>query len=97
MVCNNGSYRLLQLNLLAYWKERGIPAHEYPLSFDLSRPEIGFVRLAQAMGVEAVRVEKPAEVAPAIRQALQHPGPFLIDVVLEGDTHSEMIGIRCGQ
>ena len=97
VVCNNRSYRLLQLNLLAYWKERGMPPHDYPLSFDLSKPEIGFVALARSLGVEGVRVEKPAEIAPAIRQALQHPGPFLLDVALEGDTHPDLIGVRCGQ
>jgi benzoylformate decarboxylase len=87
----------LQLNLLAYWKERGIPPHGYPLSFDLSEPEIGFVPLARSMGVEAARVEKPAEVAPAIRRGLRHPGPFLVEAVLEGDTHPDMVGVRCGQ
>ncbi len=97
VICNNGSYRLLQLNLLAYWNERGISQREQPLSFDLSRPEIGFAELARSLGVEAARVEQPAEIGPAIRKALQHPGPFLLDVRLEGDTHPELIGVRCGQ
>jgi benzoylformate decarboxylase len=49
------------------------------------------------MGVEAVRVEKPEEIAPAIQKALSHKGPFLIDVVVEGDVRPEMIGVKCGQ
>ncbi|MDJ0796493.1 MAG: thiamine pyrophosphate-binding protein [Calothrix sp. MO_167.B12] len=97
IVCNNRSYKLLQVNVLAYWQERGIPDHDYPLSFDLSKPVIYFDEMARSMGVEAVRVEKPEEIAPAIKQALAHKGPFLIDVVLEAEVHPEMIGVRCGQ
>ena len=97
VVCNNSSYRLLQLNIDAYWKERAIPRHDFPLSFDLSSPPLQFHEMARSMGVQSVRVEKPWEIAPAIRQALAHPGPFLIDLVLEGDTHPERVGATCGQ
>lgn len=97
IVCNNRSYRLLQLNVMAYWRERGISQHDFPLSFDLSQPILRFDDMARSMGVESVRVEKLAEIAPAIQQALAHNGPFLIDVVLEGDIRPDMIGIQCGQ
>ncbi|NEU82299.1 thiamine pyrophosphate-binding protein [Nostoc sp. UIC 10630] len=97
VICNNRSYRLLQVNIQAYWQERDIPQHEYPLSFDLSKPEIDFVEMARSMGVEGVRVEKPPEIASAIQKALAHKGPFLIDVIVEADVHPEMIGVKCGQ
>ena len=97
VVCNNGSYHLLQLNIDQFWKDQGIEKHDYPLSFDLSTPPLKFAELAQAMSVPAVRVEKPWEIAPAIKQALASPGPFLIDLVLAGDTHPERIGNTCGQ
>jgi benzoylformate decarboxylase len=97
IVCNNGSYRLLQLNIDAYWSERNYEKHDFPLSFDLSNPPIRFDELARSLGVAAVRVEKPWEIKPAIQQALAHPGPFLIDLVLKGDTHPERIGNTCGQ
>lgn len=97
VICNNRSYKILQVNVLAYWQERGIPEHEYPLSFDLSKPEIRFDELARSLGVEAIRVEQPSEIAPAIQKALAHNGPFLIDLVLEGNVHPEMVGVRCGQ
>lgn len=97
VVCNNGSYRLLQLNIDQYWKEQGIEKHDYPLSFDLSQPPLKFAELAHAMSVPAVRVEKPWEIGPAIAQALASPGPFLIDLVLEGNTHPERVGNTCGQ
>lgn len=97
IICNNRSYKLLQLNVLAYWKELAIPNHDYPLCFDLSKPEIRFDQMAQSLGVEAVRVEQPQEIAPAIERALAHDGPFLIDLVLEGDIHPDLVGKRCGQ
>ena len=97
VVCNNSSYRLLQLNIDEYWEERAIPKHDFPLSFDLSTPAIQFQEMARSMSVQSLRVEKPWEIAPAIRQALAHPGPFLIDLVLEGDTHPERVGATCGQ
>ncbi len=97
VVCNNSSYRLLQLNIEQYWKEQGIEPHPYPLSFDLSSPRLGFVELARGMGVQGVRVEHPWEVQAAVRQMLAHPGPFLVDLVLEGDVHPERIGETCGQ
>ncbi len=97
VVCNNRSYRLLQLNVQAYWKELGSELHAFPLSFDLSKPDLRFDEMARAMGARGVRVEKPGEIAPAIKQMLASPGPFLIDLVLEGDTHPELIGVTCGQ
>ena len=97
VVCNNGSYRLLQLNIDQYWKDQGIPKHDFPLSFDLSSPPLHFVDMARGMSVPGLRVEKPEEIGPAIQQMLAHPGPFLIDLVLEGDTHPERIGATCGQ
>jgi thiamine pyrophosphate-dependent acetolactate synthase large subunit-like protein len=97
VICNNGSYRLLQLNIEQYWNERGIAKHDFPLSFDLSRPPLRFADMAQALSVPAVRIEEPSAIGPAIRQALAHHGPFLIDLVLEGDTHPDRVGNTCGQ
>lgn len=97
VICNNGSYRLLQLNIDQFWKERGIASHDFPLSFDLSEPAIRFDELARALGVPSVRVEKPWDVQKAVKEALAAPGPFLIDLVLEGNTHPERIGNTCGQ
>jgi len=97
VVCNNASYRLLQLNIDVYWRERSIPKHDFPLSFDLSYPPLGFVELARGMGVQGVRVEKPDQIEAAIDRALGHKGPFLIDLILEGDTYPERVGNTCGQ
>jgi benzoylformate decarboxylase len=96
VICNNGSYRLLQANIDQYWRERDITPHDYPLPFDLSHPPLGFVEMAKGMGVAGRRVERPSDVAPAIKQMLAHDGPFLVDLVVEGHTEPERIGRACG-
>jgi benzoylformate decarboxylase len=88
VVCNNRSYQLLKLNVQQYWRERGFADHEFPGSFDLGSPEIRFDELARSMGVPGTRVETPDEVGPAIAEALEEPGPFLIDLVV----HQEVPG-----
>ena len=97
IVCNNRSYRLLQANLHQFWSERGITARPYPLSFDLSNPPLNFAAMAQAYGLAASRVETADQIGPAIDAALGHAGPYLIDVVLDGDVHPDLVGVRCGQ
>jgi len=96
VICNNRSYKLLQLNIQQFWEETAIPAHDFPLSFDLSHPAIRFDELARSMGVKAVRVEKPEEIEAAIQQALSHKGPFLLDVVIDGDINPEAVEETCG-
>ena len=97
VVCNNLSYRLLQLNIQAYWRDRGEAPHAFPLAFDLSKPRIDFVGLARSMGVDGTRVESPEEIGPAIDRMLGAKGAFLVDLVLENETHPELIGVTCGQ
>jgi len=42
-----------------------------------------FVKLAEAYGIPALRVTDKAMVAPAIAWALEHPGPAVIDFIVE--------------
>ncbi len=42
-----------------------------------------FVKIAEAYGIAAVRVDSKNEVIPAIQQAMNTPGPFLIDFRIE--------------
>ena len=52
-----------------------------PFGCNLKNPN--FAALAQAVGLFGVRVEDPAEVRPALKQALAHNGPALVDVVTD--------------
>lgn len=82
VVCNNHSYELLKLNIDEYWKERDIIKHEFPPSFDLAEPALYFDEIARSLGIASIRVEKQDQIAPAIRYALAHDGPYLIDLVI---------------
>jgi benzoylformate decarboxylase len=96
VVCNNASYKLLQLNIQQWWQEAGVAPHEFPACFDLSHPALGFAELARGLGVAGRRVSQAAEVEPVIREMLAHPGPFLLDLVLPGDVDPAQIGVKCG-
>lgn len=89
VICNNQSYMLLKLNILQYWREQaGVEVHEFPKSFDLHSPVIDFAALAESMGVRAMRVDHPDQVEEAVRAMLEHPGPFLIDLVISSEVPS---------
>jgi pyruvate dehydrogenase (quinone) len=46
---------------------------------DLRNPN--FAAMAEAAGIKGIRVEKPLELHAAVRAALEHDGPALVDVV----------------
>ena len=48
-----------------------------------------FAKLAEAMGMRGVRVERPGDVDEAVREAMAFPGPVLLDVI----TNPEEIAI----
>ena len=47
--------------------------------------QVNFARIAQDMGAIGIRVEKPGELAPALRQAYAADRPVVIDVVTDID------------
>ena len=49
-------------------------------------PDTDFVGVAKAMGVAGERVVEPAQIAPALKRALDAPGSYLIDVVTDPET-----------
>jgi pyruvate dehydrogenase (quinone) len=48
---------------------------------DLKNPN--FAKLAEAIGIRGIRIEDPADVRSGLKQALEHSGPALIDVVTD--------------
>jgi len=81
VMLNNASYRILKLNMVEYL---GAAARDRRfIGMDLTDPELRFDRMAESMGVPGRRVEHPDELAPALRDALAHEGPSLVDVVME--------------
>jgi benzoylformate decarboxylase len=82
VMLNNASYRILKLNLRDYLGEAA--AERRFVEMDLNDPPLRFDRMAESMGVRAWRVEQPDAIGEALRAAIQHPGPSLVDVVIDG-------------
>ncbi len=81
VILNNGGYRILKMRIHA---AKGFAArHGRYVGMDLDAPAIDFVALAASLGVRGERVEKTAEVGPALARALAGPGPALLDVALD--------------
>jgi len=64
-----------------------------------------FILLAQAYGIPAARVDRPSQLDAALEEALNHPGPYLLDVrvrpeencwpmVPAGGAIDEMLGVE---
>ena len=81
VMLNNAAYRILKLNMVEYLgkaaRGRGFTA------MDLTDPELRFDRMAESMGVPGFRVDKPGDLGPILRKAIDHDGPSLVDVVME--------------
>jgi acetolactate synthase-1/2/3 large subunit len=79
VVFANRRYAILQGELAAVGAQPGPASKEL---FDLSRPEIRWTKLAEGMGVEAVRVESLEGFADAFTSARARRGPFLIEFLI---------------
>ena len=71
VIFNNGALAFVELEM----KAAGIVNY----GTDLENPD--FAALAQSIGLYGVRVEKPDDLGAAVRDALDHPGPAVVDVV----------------
>ena len=71
IVLNNGTLGFVEMEM----KAGGF----LDVGCDLKNPN--FAAMAQAMGVKGIRVEDPQDLEDALREALAHQGPVLVDVV----------------
>ncbi|WP_216209277.1 acetolactate synthase large subunit [Amycolatopsis aidingensis] len=80
VLLNNRAYAILRMELQRVGAESSGPkANEL---FDLSRPDLDFVRIAEGMGVPASRAGTAEELAEQFSRALAEPGPHLIDALV---------------
>ncbi|MER6628420.1 pyruvate dehydrogenase [Streptomyces sp. NPDC000987] len=70
---NNSSLGMVELEMLV----AGLPAY----GTTAKNPD--FASVARACGAHGVRVEKPKELAGALKDAFRHKGPALVDVVTD--------------
>ncbi|MFG3042161.1 MULTISPECIES: pyruvate dehydrogenase [unclassified Streptomyces] len=73
VVFDNSSLGMVELEMLV----SGIP------SYGTTNKNPDFAAIARAAGAYGVRVEKPKQLAGALRDAFRHKGPALVDVVTD--------------
>ena len=61
------------------WEQVVLGYPEYGVRFERS---IDFAQVAQACGASGVRVERAGDLEGAVRAALDHPGPALVDCIV---------------
>ncbi|MEV6977653.1 pyruvate dehydrogenase [Kitasatospora sp. NPDC093806] len=73
VVFNNGALGMIKLEMLV----SGYPEAE------IDNGDVDYAGIARAMGIPAKRVTEPARVREVLAEALERPGPALVDVVTD--------------
>jgi acetolactate synthase-1/2/3 large subunit len=80
VVLNNRAYAILRMELQRVGAESSGP--KASSLFDLSTPDLDFVRMAEGFGVPASRARTAEELAEQFRRAVSEPGPHLIEAMV---------------
>ncbi len=78
VIVNNGGYRIIKQRLLAFHGD------DHYVGMDFVDPAVDFTALAKSLGLEAMRITEPKDVAPALKSAFNRPGTKLIEVMVDG-------------
>lgn len=74
IIMNNG-----YLGMVRQWQEKIYDKHYSQTK--ISGPD--FTKLAEAYGAKGIRVTKESEIIPALKEAIDYPGPVFLDVIIE--------------
>ena len=74
IVINNSGYGAMR-SFSQVMQVRGVPG--------LDLPGLDFVKLAEGLGCDAVRVDKATELSGALARGLAHPGTSLVEVMVD--------------
>jgi acetolactate synthase-1/2/3 large subunit len=77
VIFNNHSYAILNMELERVGARAGGARAKSQL--DLANPDLGFVQIANGLGVPGVRAETAEQFATALEGAIAEPGPHLIE------------------
>jgi benzoylformate decarboxylase len=77
VITHNRGYRILKERLVSMRKTDRF------VGMDIREPVIDYCAMAASMGVPARRVTEPADVAPALREALAAGAPRLVEVMVQ--------------
>lgn len=78
VIANNGGYRIIKQRLLAFHQD------DHYVGMDFVDPRVDFTALAKSLGLEAVCITRPEDLAPALKSAFSRPGTKLIEVMVDG-------------
>ena len=78
VIANNGGYRIIKQRLLAFHGDDNY------VGMDFADPAVDFAGLAKALGLDAIRVTTPDELAACLSDGFGGPGPRLIEVMVDG-------------
>ena len=77
VIANNGGYRIIKERLKSF---HGVESYT---GMEFRDPPIDFTGLARSMGVTALRITDPDDIAPAIAESTPRHGPTLLDIVVD--------------
>ena len=89
VIFNNRSYAILNIELQRVGADGG-GGPKARSQLDLEGPNLDFVKLAEGMGVPAVRTDTSEDFTAAFERAISEPGPHLIEALVP----SEYTGLR---
>ena len=84
LVCNNAQYQILKIGARGLQLPNAMDFRFKGL--DICEPEIDFVGLAKALGVDALRISSTDDLTEAIRSGFRRDTPLLIDVPIDRET-----------
>lgn len=77
-VYNNKGYMLIRHNQHNYMNDRFLGVGP-----DSGVPSVDFVKVANAYGLKAVRIEKKEEIIEKVKEVLEHKGPVICEVMVQ--------------
>ena len=75
---NNSSLGMVKLEMLV----SGLP------DFETDHASVNYSAIAQAAGIHAIRIEQPKDIRAGLEDALNYPGPALVDLVTDSNALS---------
>jgi len=74
IIANNRGYRIIKERLVSFRK-----TDEFT-GMDIREPDVDFLAMAKAYGMESRRITEPQDIAPALREAYATGRPNLVDI-----------------
>jgi benzoylformate decarboxylase len=78
VIANNGGYRIIKQRLLAFHGDDNY------IGMDFADPSVDFAGMARSLGLEAIRITRPADLKAELSSAFRRPTSKLIEVVVDG-------------